>query len=417
MSKTPLFIRIARPTYGKWLNARNRVRTAGYDLLPKQGPYLILANHTHALDPFFISSSLSVHVRWVAGAYLFKNQFINMMLGRWIGGIAKQQGRSDLQTIRDISTAFKNQEIVGLFPEGTRTWDGEPVGFDMATAKLVRIFGVPVVLMNIEGGYAQRPRWARYRRRGEITLRVVEVVDPARLKRMPIAEILTLLQNRLYFSHSAWQERRRLGFPSLRRAEGLEKLLYLCPSCKQASTMVTEGARVRCSACQFTCELDDYDHVTVLSKEPHGIDSIPAWHNWERDELARIAFEGCNSGASGVNQSPFPPDPGVLLQRGIGKKLVTLSKRFTLTLESDCLRVRLQKPIARGPEQGESELEFSFSGMQSMIINAKSTVEFYHNDQLWRIRIVPDRSILKYVEFHTARMLQEKESLARKEVT
>jgi hypothetical protein len=52
-----------------------------------------------------------------------------------------------------------------------------------------------------------------------------------------------------------------------------------------------------------------------------------------------------------------------------------------------------------------------------MIINAKSTVEFYHNDQLWRIRIVPDRSILKYVEFHTARMLQEKESLARKEVT
>src|SRR3989339_672905 len=113
MSKTPFFIRIVRPPYGKWLLLRHRVRTADYGKIPKEGPFLILSNHAHVYDPFLISSSLPIHVRWVAGAYLFKNQVVSLLLGRWIGGIAKQQGRSDLQTIRDISAAFKQGEVVG----------------------------------------------------------------------------------------------------------------------------------------------------------------------------------------------------------------------------------------------------------------------------------------------------------------
>ena len=79
--------------------------------------------------------------------------------------------------------------------------------------------------------------------------------------------------------------------------------------------------------------------------------------------------------------------------------------------------IRLQSPITIGPEQGSESLEFSFIDMQSMIINAKSTVEFYHNDQLWRIRIASNRSILKYVEYHAARMMEVSEPADRKEVT
>ncbi len=72
---------------------------------------------------------------------------------RWIGAISKQQGRSDLFTIRAISESLKQGDIVGVFPEGTRTWDGEPAGFDEAIAKLVKIFKVPpIVLINLEGG-------------------------------------------------------------------------------------------------------------------------------------------------------------------------------------------------------------------------------------------------------------------------
>ncbi|MDD3824004.1 MAG: lysophospholipid acyltransferase family protein, partial [Sphaerochaetaceae bacterium] len=323
MSKTPFFIRVARPTYGKWLLRHDHVETAGYEMIPTGGPFLLLANHTHVLDPFYISSSLPVHIRWVAGAYLFKNQFLKTLLGSWIGGIAKQQGRSDLQTIRDISAALKRGESVGLFPEGTRTWDGEPLGFDEATAKLARMFKVPVVLLNLEGTYALKPRWALKRRKGSMTIRVVKVLQPEELAPLSVPKILGLLREHLDFSFSRWQATRRKPYRSRKQSEGLEKLLYLCPSCSQASVITTRGDEVGCTACDLRFRLDAYDELHLLSGNPNGIASIPQWHEWEKHHLHTIARQ---------DKFLFPADPGVLLQCGVDGKLITLSKRFSVSL-------------------------------------------------------------------------------------
>lgn len=395
MSKTPFFIRIVRPTYGKWLLLRHRVRTADYAKIPKEGPFLILSNHAHVYDPFLISSSLPIHVRWVAGAYLFKNQVVSLLLGRWIGGIAKQQGRSDLQTIRDISAAFKQGEVVGLFPEGTRTWDGEPYGFDVATAKLVRLFNVPVVLLNLEGAYALKPRWARFARKGYMTIRVVRILMPDEMKAMKVADIMQVLEDTLGFSHTKWEAEHRIPYVSPKKAVGLEKLLYLCPSCGGRSTIRTKGDRVYCDACDLHFKLDPYDDLVLVSGNPNGIASIPAWHAWERAELGSIR-------ATHTAESPlFPPDRGVLFQHGVDNRLLTLSRRFSLTLEPTRLVVNFPKVVPSGILQGLQSIIFDFSRMQSMIINAKGTVEFFHDDELWRIRIVGERSIVKYVELFT----------------
>ena len=92
MSKTPLFIRIARPTYGRYLLRSNNIRTEGMEILTNMGePFLILGNHSQVYDPFFVSAAAKVHIRWVAGAYLFKLYALKTLLGRWIGGISKQQ--------------------------------------------------------------------------------------------------------------------------------------------------------------------------------------------------------------------------------------------------------------------------------------------------------------------------------------
>ncbi|MDX9938793.1 MAG: lysophospholipid acyltransferase family protein [Sphaerochaetaceae bacterium] len=391
MSKTPFFIRVARPTYGKWLLRHDHVETAGYEMIPTGGPFLLLANHTHVLDPFYISSSLPVHIRWVAGAYLFKNQFLKTLLGSWIGGIAKQQGRSDLQTIRDISAALKRGESVGLFPEGTRTWDGEPLGFDEATAKLARMFKVPVVLLNLEGTYALKPRWALKRRKGSMTIRVVKVLQPEELAPLSVPKILGLLREHLDFSFSRWQATRRKPYRSRKQSEGLEKLLYLCPSCSQASVITTRGDEVGCTACDLRFRLDAYDELHLLSGNPNGIASIPQWHEWEKHHLHTIARQ---------DKFLFPADPGVLLQCGVDGKLITLSKRFSVSLGQEEMTIRFPAVVPTGMLRGMSSLVFGFSDMQSMIINAKGTVEFFHADQLWRVRIAADRSILKYVEWY-----------------
>lgn len=397
MSKTPFFIRIARPTYGRYLRRRYRIATEGMALLPDlDGPFLILANHSHVLDPFFISSVFPVHIRWVAGAYLFKNRVIRTVLGRWIGGISKQQGRSDVQTIRTMSAAFKRGEVVGLFPEGTRTWDGEPFELDKSTAKLVLLFGVPVVVINLEGAYALKPRWARRSRSGSLTVRVVRTLTPEETMVMKPDELMHLLGPLLGFSHSQWQRRSRKPFISSDQAEGLEQLLYLCPSCKGRSTILTRRNVIGCTQCGMRHTLDPYDNL--VPADPHRvIEGIPAWHSWERAQLADIAFHATDG------QPLFPPDPGVLLQRGIGRRLLTLSKRFALTLEPSGMVVSFPRRVKSGLLAGLDSIIFDFNRIQSMIINAKSTVEFYADDQLWRIRIDRHRSILKYVELFTDR--------------
>ena len=69
---TPAF-RFLKATYGRHLTRRYKLSASGIDaVLPIEGPALVLANHTHTLDPFLISAVYPYTIRWVAGSYLFK---------------------------------------------------------------------------------------------------------------------------------------------------------------------------------------------------------------------------------------------------------------------------------------------------------------------------------------------------------
>jgi 1-acyl-sn-glycerol-3-phosphate acyltransferase len=409
MSKTPLFIKIARPTYGAYIVRHYGISIAGMEKLPAlDGPFLILGNHTHAMDPFFISAAFPMHIRWVAGAHLFKTRALRNILRKFVGGISKQQGRSDFQTIRDISEAFKVGDIVGLFPEGTRTWDGESLPFEDTTAKLVRLFKVPVVFMHLEGAYALKPRWASKARLGNLTIRIVDTLMPDVVKNMPFEQLVALLNERLSFSHREWQERNNQPFKSSAQAEGLQRLLYLCPECEATSSIVTYEDMVECSQCGLTVRLDAYDRFVPVQGKISFTD-VPEWHAWEQWKLKEFVEN------SDVDQTLFPPDRGVLLQLGVGKGLRVLTKRFQLLLTSGGMVVQRQDSKSSDIFGKQELFHFPFSRIQSMIINVKSTVELYMDDKLYRIRVHKDTSIVKYLEYYLA--VQEKTVSIQNEVT
>lgn len=387
MSKTPLFIHIARPTYGRYLLLGNHIKTEGMDILTDmQGPFLVLGNHSHAYDSLFASAAAKVHIRWVAGAYLFKLYGLKTLLGRWVGGISKQQGRSDLETIRAISAALKGGDIVGLFPEGTRTWDGEPVGFSESIAKLVKLFRVPVVIIAFEGIYALKPRWADKKRVGKATLRVLPPISAETINAMTKQELYAYLTETLNFSYREWQERTRTPFRGKAQAEGLQRTLYLCPDCHSFSSLTTKKDLIMCNHCNLKSRLDAHDRfIPIQGNNPFR--DVPAWHEWERSQLLS-RMEATTEG------SPiFPPDKGVLYQKGVDTKLLTLSKDFTLTMTGEGLQVTSNNPPLLAL--------FPLATIQSMIINAKHTIELYCEETLYRIRIDKHGSSLKYVElFH-----------------
>jgi len=359
-----------------------------------QEPFIILGNHSQVYDAFFVSAAAKVHIRWVAGAVLFKLFGLKTLIGGWIGGIAKQQGRSDLHTIRTISDALKQGDNVGLFPEGTRTWDGESVGFDRSTAKLIKILNVPVIIINLEGIYATKPRWADKKRVGSPNLRVLPPLSKNTIASMTKDELYAYLVENLGFSYRAWQERTRTPFKGKAQAQGLQRVLYLCPDCSSYSTLETKKDHIFCTKCNMRARLDAFDQFTTV-QGTNLFKDVPQWHEWEKDQLLG------HLQTAKPDTYLFPPDKGVLFQRGEEGKLITLSKDFSLSATREGMQVVSPDPVLFS--------SISFSKMQSMVINAKSTIEFYHDDKLYRIRIEKNGSPLKYVELFHMHAIAQKE--------
>ena len=284
---TPAF-RFLKLTYGNYLKRRYRISSYGIeDVVPYKGPAIVFGNHTHTLDPFFISAVYPYTIRWVAGSYLFKMKGLSFLLRHLVKAMPKVQGRSDLETIRSISRALKQGDIVGLFPEGTRSWDGEMMDITAATAKLVRMFKVPVVFTHIEGGFLNKPRWSDKERKGPVSVRVVRVLTPEEISKMTLPEITAVTAECLSFSTDEWEDEARVPYPSPTLAEGSERLFYLCPKCGRFSTIHSHGRIAECTSCGFSVEFDEYGRIS--SSDPSiSWTKLSEWHSWEKGKLADI---------------------------------------------------------------------------------------------------------------------------------
>lgn len=102
-----------------------------------------------------------------------------------------------------------------------------------------------------------------------------------------------------------------------------------------------------------------------------------------------------------TEQGEIFSDQGILFQIPGKKKLVTVSKSFSISAEKEGIRFVFDSAVSH---QGKSfsELFFPFSSIESMIINAKQTVEFYSDSVQYRFRTALDRSPLKYQELYLA---------------
>lgn len=372
------------PFYGTYLKKKYRLEFIGKEkIMDLDGPAVVFANHVHTLDPFFISAVYPYHIRWVAGSYLFRMGLVGYLLKNWVQAIPKTQGRSDLATIRNISEALKKGDVVGLFPEGTRTWDGDMMDIQKATAKLVRIFKCPIVFLNIEGGFENKPRWAEDERKGKIVLRVVDVLLPEDISSLGSDEIQDRTTRALSYSHEDWKRRNPgITYKSPHQAEGIERLFYICPRCKSIGTIKAEGDRIYCTRCGASTRLDGrYD---LVEDKGFAISSMTGWHEEERKELRRLL-------KTEDNDKTIFSDRCILFQKREGNRLVKLSSWCKVESDKENLFIIL--------EEG-NPLRFPYKEIESMIICAKYTVEFFHSGQQYRFRLEGRQSSLKYQDLY-----------------
>ena len=153
------FIRVVtRFLFSLW----NRFSARGLEHIPANGGVIIAANHVSYLDPPAIGSAIPHRVvRFMARDTLFKPGFGTWLLNN-LAVIPIMRGKGDLAALRTAIQVLKSGGCLGLFPEGTRSLDG-----NLQTAKggigfLIAKAGVPVVPTYIDGSFAAYPKGAGF---------------------------------------------------------------------------------------------------------------------------------------------------------------------------------------------------------------------------------------------------------------
>ncbi len=135
---------------------------AGQVPLPGDGRGVILApNHASYLDPPLMGISLKRRVTYLAKDYLFKHGFVGWVL-RSIGAYPiKSESASDFKSIRDLIRILKQGACVTVFPEGTRSEDGQFRNPEGGVGFLAMKSGAWVVPVYIDGSYEAFPKGAK----------------------------------------------------------------------------------------------------------------------------------------------------------------------------------------------------------------------------------------------------------------
>ncbi len=141
-----------------------RIRVAGLDHVPDEGPAILAPNHKNFLDPFFIGIVTRRRVRYMAKVELFKGP-LGWLFSR-LGAFPVRRGQSDAQALRTARSLLANGEVVVLFPEGTRVEEPDALGAPHHGAgRLALETGAPIVPTAITGtAHLWRGAFPRVRR-------------------------------------------------------------------------------------------------------------------------------------------------------------------------------------------------------------------------------------------------------------
>lgn len=121
------------------------VRFHHRERLDREAPYVLIANHRHALDPVFMALGIPKRqVVFLGKKELGKNPLVRNLLTR-AHCILVDRHRTDMEAMRACMKAMKTKRILLIFPEGTRHHEGQMEQIENGTALIAMRSGAPVV--------------------------------------------------------------------------------------------------------------------------------------------------------------------------------------------------------------------------------------------------------------------------------
>ncbi|GEM_PF-195471 len=172
------------------------VRFSGQQNIPEAGAVLVVANHQSHFDPPLVGAGIKRQMRYFARASLFRFGPFRWLISS-LGAIPVDVEGSPVSGVRESLRQLKEGHMLLIFPEGSRTWDGEIGPFRPGFALLARKSGAVVLPVAVEGAYHAWPRWRAFPRLGMMHVHYCRPLLPEEIRQMEDQVLLEEVRRRI----------------------------------------------------------------------------------------------------------------------------------------------------------------------------------------------------------------------------
>jgi 1-acyl-sn-glycerol-3-phosphate acyltransferase len=269
--------------YFRWFLGLRVNRSAIKGIRP---PFFVLAGHASWLDFITVTIALFPHrMNYMAAYNFFRNPVLKFLLS-FMGVIPKNQFTSDNQAILKTKQVIGRGGNVAIFPHGCLSNEGRPGGFAAASiAKLLKAFKIPVVAVQMNGGYLSRPRWTKRIRRGRMDATVTSILNREKLNTLSIDDIYRRVLSCIDFDDYRWQRKNNVTFRGTHLAEGAEGVLYKCPKCRAEFTLRSKGNRLFCLSCNNEAMVNSKLFFEPGKEDSIVFDGFDNWYDFQQESL------------------------------------------------------------------------------------------------------------------------------------
>ncbi|MCI5840049.1 MAG: lysophospholipid acyltransferase family protein [Peptoniphilaceae bacterium] len=129
-----------------------RVEFKGKEKIPKNENFIICSNHKSMRDPITLAILFPKQIRFMAKEELFKIKPLAILF-KIAGVFPVDRDGNDLLSLKKALSILKNNEILGIFPEGTRVKEIKKENFKEGVSFLAIKAKSNIITVNIKGDY------------------------------------------------------------------------------------------------------------------------------------------------------------------------------------------------------------------------------------------------------------------------
>ena len=141
-------------------------KVTGLENLPDK-PYILAGNHRNMFDVVILITNIDDEIHFMAKKELFKLKILNSIF-RKMGAFPVDRNNNDIKAIKESFRILKSNEVLGIFPEGTRNKTDEVLlPFKEGVTSISSKTKVPIVPFGIGGEF----------KRNKLILNIGEPID------------------------------------------------------------------------------------------------------------------------------------------------------------------------------------------------------------------------------------------------